>query len=93
MRCRKTRPTGTAAYALIDFLLTPAVNAKEVDGPRSCPFDRRARQLRFFPEEHSLKNPVLYPAARLADRRSSSGPRRPLPIRRAPKSIARFKSA
>ncbi len=49
-----------AAYALIDFLLTPEVNAKEVQAHGYPSMDSRTNKL--VPKE-MLENPILYPAA------------------------------
>ncbi len=48
-----------AAYALIDYLLTPAINAKEVQAHGYPSTDSRANAL--LPKE-ILENPILYPA-------------------------------
>ena len=51
-----------AAYALMDFLLTPEINAKEVQAHGYPSTDARTNKL--VPKE-MLDNPVLYPAAEL----------------------------
>jgi spermidine/putrescine transport system substrate-binding protein len=51
-----------AAYALIDYLLTPEVNAKEVVAHGYPSMDSRTNKL--VPKE-MLENPILYPAAEL----------------------------
>jgi spermidine/putrescine transport system substrate-binding protein len=58
----KEAPNKDAAYALIDFLQTPAVNAKEVQAHGYPPTDKRVTAL--LPESLT-SNPVLYPAAEL----------------------------
>ena len=56
----KDAPNIEAAYALIDHLLTPAVNAVEVQAHGYPSTDARTNKL--VPKE-MLENPVLYPAA------------------------------
>ncbi len=51
-----------AAYALMDFLLTPEINAKEVQAHGYPSTDARTNKL--VPKE-MLENPILYPAAEL----------------------------
>jgi spermidine/putrescine transport system substrate-binding protein len=51
-----------AAYALMDFLLTPPVNAREVQAHGYPSTDSRTNAL--VPRE-MLENPILYPAAEL----------------------------
>jgi spermidine/putrescine transport system substrate-binding protein len=51
-----------AAYALMDFLLTPAVNAREVEAHGYPSTDSRTNAL--VPKA-MLENPILYPAAEL----------------------------
>jgi spermidine/putrescine transport system substrate-binding protein len=58
----KEAPNKAAAYAFIDFLQTPAVNAKEVEAHGYPPIDARAKAL--LPKE-MVEDPVLYPAADL----------------------------
>jgi spermidine/putrescine transport system substrate-binding protein len=58
----KEAPNKDAAYAFIDFLQTPAVNAKEVEAHGYPSTDSRVSPL--LPEAIS-KNPILYPAADL----------------------------
>ena len=58
----KEAPNKEAAYALIDFLQTPAVNAKEVEAHGYPPTDKRVTAL--LPATIT-NNPVLYPAAEL----------------------------
>jgi spermidine/putrescine transport system substrate-binding protein len=58
----KDAPNLEAAYALIDHLLTPAVNAVEVQAHGYPSTDSRTNKL--VPKE-MLENPVLYPAAEL----------------------------
>ena len=55
-------PNRPAAYAFIDFLETPAINAKEVEAHGYPPIDSRAKDL--LPEA-MVEDPVLYPAADL----------------------------
>jgi spermidine/putrescine transport system substrate-binding protein len=58
----KDAPNKEAAYALIDFLETPAVNAKEVEAHSYPSTDSRVTPL--LPD--AIKNnPILYPAAEL----------------------------
>ena len=58
----KEAPNKDAAYALIDFLETPAVNAKEVEAHGYPSTDSRVTPL--LPD--AIKNnPILYPAAEL----------------------------
>lgn len=52
-------PNREAAYALIDYLLTPEINAKEVAAHGYPSTDSRANAL--LPKE-TLENPILYPA-------------------------------
>lgn len=56
----KDAPNPDAAYAFIDYILTPAVNAVEVQAHGYPSPDSRTNQL--VPKE-MLENPVLYPAA------------------------------
>ena len=56
----KGAPNREAAYALIDFLLTPEINAKEVQAHGYPSTDARTNKL--VPKE-MLDNPILYPAA------------------------------
>ncbi len=56
----KGAPNIEAAYALIDFLLTPEINAKEVVAHGYPSTDSRTNKL--VPKE-MLENPILYPAA------------------------------
>ena len=58
----KGAPNIEAAYALIDFLLTPEINAKEVVAHGYPSTDSRTNKL--VPKE-MLENPILYPAPRL----------------------------
>jgi spermidine/putrescine transport system substrate-binding protein len=58
----KEAPNKAAAYAFIDFLQTPAINAKEVEAHGYPPIDSRAKAL--VPPE-VVNDPVLYPAADL----------------------------
>jgi spermidine/putrescine transport system substrate-binding protein len=55
----KGAPNREAAYALIDYLLTPEVNAKEVQAHGYPTTDSRVNAL--LPKE-ILENPILYPA-------------------------------
>lgn len=55
----KGAPNREAAYALIDYLLAPDVNAKEVLAHGFPPTDSRVNAL--LPKE-VLENPILYPA-------------------------------
>ncbi|MGQ0486617.1 MAG: ABC transporter substrate-binding protein [Hyphomicrobiales bacterium] len=56
----KGAPNREAAYALIDYLLTPEINAKEVIAHGYPSTDSRTNAL--VPKE-MLENPILYPAA------------------------------
>ena len=56
----KDAPNLEAAYALIDYLLTPEINAIEVQAHGYPSTDSRTNKL--VPKE-MLENPVLYPAA------------------------------
>lgn len=56
----KDAPNPDAAYAFIDYILTPAVNAVEVQAHGYPSPDSRTNKL--VPKE-MLENPVLYPAA------------------------------
>jgi len=58
----KEAPNPEAAYALIDYMLTPDVNAKEVKANGFPPTDSRVTAL--LPKE-ILENPILYPAKEL----------------------------
>ncbi len=60
----KSAPHRDAAYALIDFLLTPEINAKEALFHGSPLADSRANAL--LPPE-VLADPILYPAKELLD--------------------------
>ena len=60
----KGAPNREAAYALIDYLLTPEVNAREVQAHGYPSTDSRANAL--LPKE-ILENPILYPAKDLLD--------------------------
>ena len=60
---RRAARTSDAAYALIDYLLTPAINAQEVQAHGYPSTDSRTNEL--VPKE-MLENPILYPAAELA---------------------------
>src|SRR5262245_26781953 len=58
----KGAPNRAAAYALIDYLLTPEVNSKEVKAHGYPSTDSRTNAL--LPKE-TLENPILYPAKEL----------------------------
>ena len=58
-RARRTRPNRKGGYALINFLLDPAVNAKEVQAHGYPTTDARVKKL--LPKA-ILENPILYPA-------------------------------
>jgi spermidine/putrescine transport system substrate-binding protein len=58
----KGAPNREAAYALIDYLLTPEINAKEVKAHGYPSTDQRTNAL--LPKE-TLENPILYPAKEL----------------------------
>ena len=60
----KGAPNREAAYALIDYLLTPDINAKEVQAHGYPSTDARTNKL--VPKE-MLDNPILYPAKELLD--------------------------
>ncbi len=85
----KEAPNKDAAYALIDFLQTPAVNAKEVEAHGYPPTDKRVTAL--LPEALT-KNPVLYPAAELLTNLEFGAAATLTDPARA-ELIARFKSA
>ena len=61
-RARRSAANREAAYALINFLLDPAVNAKEVLAHGYPTTDSRVEKL--LPKE-MLENPILYPAQEL----------------------------
>lgn len=56
----KGAPNREAAYALIDFLLTPEINAIEVKAHGYPSMDSRTNKL---VAKEMLENPILYPAA------------------------------
>ena len=56
----KGAPNREAAYAFIDYLLTPEINAKEIKAHGAPSTDSRTNKL--LPKE-MLENPILYPAA------------------------------
>jgi spermidine/putrescine transport system substrate-binding protein len=56
----KGAPNRDAAYAFIDYILTPEINAKEILAHGTPTTD--ARCLKLLPQE-LLSNPILYPAA------------------------------
>jgi spermidine/putrescine transport system substrate-binding protein len=56
----KGAPNREAAYAFIDYLLTPEINAKEIKAHGAPSTDARTNKL--LPKE-MLENPILYPAA------------------------------
>jgi spermidine/putrescine transport system substrate-binding protein len=58
----KGAPNREAAYALIDYLLTPEINAKEVQAHGYPSTDSRTNKL---VSKEMLENPILYPAAEL----------------------------
>lgn len=60
----KSAPHREAAYALINFLIEPKVNAKEVQAHGYPVADRRTNAL--LPKE-LLEDPILYPAKELLD--------------------------
>ena len=60
----KSAPHRDAGYALIDFMLDPAVNAKEVLAHGYPVADSRTNEL--LPKE-LLEDPILYPAQELLD--------------------------
>jgi spermidine/putrescine transport system substrate-binding protein len=77
------------AYALIDFLLTPEVNAKEIQAHGYPGIDSRANKL--VPKT-MLENPILYPAAEaLAPLEFGAAATFTNPLRA--EIMARFKSA
>lgn len=82
-------PNREAAYALIDFLLTPEINAKEVVAHGYPSMDSRTNKL--VPKE-MLENPILYPAAEaLAPLEFGAAATLTNPLRA--EIMARFKSA
>ena len=85
----KGAPNRDAAYALIDFLLTPEINAKEVVAHGYPSMDSRTNKL--VPKE-MLENPILYPAAEaLAPLEFGAAATLTNPLRA--EIMARFKSA
>ena len=56
----KGAPNRDAAYAFIDYILTPEINAKEILAHGAPSTDARTNKL--LPKE-ILENPILYPAA------------------------------
>lgn len=56
----KGAPNRDAAYAFLDYILTPEINAKEVLAHGAPSTDARTNKL--LPKE-MLENPILYPAA------------------------------
>ncbi len=58
----KGAPNRAAGYALMDYLLTPEINAKEVKSNGAPSSDSRVNAL--VPKE-MLENPILYPAKEL----------------------------
>jgi spermidine/putrescine transport system substrate-binding protein len=85
----KGAPNRDAAYALIDYLLTPEINAKEVIAHGYPSMDSRTNKL--VPKE-MLENPILYPAAEaLAPLEFGAAATLTNPLRA--EIMARFKSA
>ena len=58
----KGAPNRAAGYALMDYLLTPEINAKEVKSNGAPSSDARVNKM--VPKE-MLENPILYPAKEL----------------------------
>jgi spermidine/putrescine transport system substrate-binding protein len=58
----KGAPNRAAGYALMDYLLTPEINAKEVKSNGAPSSDSRVNAM--VPKE-MLENPILYPAKEL----------------------------
>jgi len=85
----KSAPHRDAGYALIDFLLDPAVNAKEVLAHGYPVADSRANEL--LPKE-LLEDPILYPAQELLDALEFGAAATLTDPNRA-ELLARFKSA
>ena len=85
----KGAPHMDAAYALIDFLLNPEVNAKEVLAHGYPSADARTNAL--LPKE-LLEDPILYPAAELLDALEFGAAATLTDPNRA-ELLARFKSA
>lgn len=56
----KSAPNRDAAYAFLDYILTPEINAKEILAHGAPSTDSRTNKL--LPKE-MLENPILYPAA------------------------------
>ena len=56
----KGAPNRDAAYAFLDFILTPEINAKEIEAHGTPSTD--ARVIKLLPEKFT-NNPILYPAA------------------------------
>jgi spermidine/putrescine transport system substrate-binding protein len=85
----KGAPNRDAAYALIDYLLTPEINAKEVQAHGYPSTDARCNKL--VPKE-MLDNPILYPsAAELAPLEFGAAATLTNPLRA--EIMARFKAA
>lgn len=85
----KGAPNREAAYALIDWLLTPEINAKEVQTHGYPSTDSRTNAL--LPKE-TLENPILYPAKDLlANLEFGAAETLTNPLRA--EIMARFKSA
>jgi len=85
----KSAPHREAGYALIDFLLDPAVNAKEVLAHGYPVADSRTNEL--LPKE-LLEDPILYPAQELLDALEFGAAATLTDPNRA-ELLARFKSA
>jgi spermidine/putrescine transport system substrate-binding protein len=85
----KSAPHRDAAYALIDFLITPEVNAREVLAHGYPVADSRTNAL--LPEE-ILNDPILYPAAELLDALEFGAAKTLTDSNRA-ELMARFKAA
>jgi spermidine/putrescine transport system substrate-binding protein len=85
----KGSPHRDAAYALINFLLDPAVNAKEVQAHGYPVADSRTNAL--LPKE-LLEDPILYPAKELLDALEFGAAATLTDPNRA-ELLARFKSA
>ena len=82
-------PHRDAAYALIDYMLTPQVNAKEVLAHGYPVADARTNKL--LPPE-LLKDPILYPAQELLNALEFGAAATLTDPNRA-ELLARFKSA
>jgi spermidine/putrescine transport system substrate-binding protein len=85
----KGAPNREAAYAFLDYILTPEINAKEIMAHGAPSTDSRTNKL--LPKE-MLENPILYPAAEaLAPLEFAAAATLTSPLRA--EVMARFKAA